>query len=165
MPVSLVSGIMVGMEQHDAYIGYEAQAKCGVLTLNYFIEHGIVTNWDDMEKIWHHHTFYNEIHVAPKVQSMLLTKPHMSPKANRECMTQVMFEMFNIPAMYINMPLFPCVLMPLDVPLVAFGIQEMVLPQRCPSKRVMHFPLVTLIHLDLVGHDLTDYLMKIHISS
>ena len=24
----------------------------------YPIEHGIVTNWDDMEKIWHH-TFYN----------------------------------------------------------------------------------------------------------
>nr|6ICV_C Chain C, Actin, cytoplasmic 1 [Homo sapiens]6ICV_D Chain D, Actin, cytoplasmic 1 [Homo sapiens] len=23
-------------------------------TLKYPIEHGIVTNWDDMEKIWHH---------------------------------------------------------------------------------------------------------------
>ena len=38
--------IMVGMDQKEAYVGDEAEAKRGVLILKNPITHGIVTNWE-----------------------------------------------------------------------------------------------------------------------
>ena len=82
-------GIMICMYQKDSDVGYKAQSKRGVLTLKSLIVHGIVTNWDDMEKIWLH-TFYNELVVAPVDLPMLLTVASLEQGAIRERLAQIM---------------------------------------------------------------------------
>ena len=94
-------GVMVGMGGKDSYIGEEARERTGTLSMKYPIEYGMVTNWDDMEHIWHH-MFYNELRAAPEEHPVLLSETPLNPKANKERTTQIMFETFNTPALYIS---------------------------------------------------------------
>ncbi|XP_060942103.1 actin alpha 1, skeletal muscle a isoform X1 [Limanda limanda] len=114
-------GVMVGMGQKDSYVGDEAQSKRGILTLKYPIEHGIITNWDDMEKI--------------------------------------MFETFNVPAMYVAIQAV--------LSLYASGRTTGIVldsgdgvTHNVPVYEGYALPHA-IMRLDLAGRDLTDYLMKI----
>ncbi|PNH09514.1 Actin-1 [Tetrabaena socialis] len=73
---------MVGMAAKQHYVGDEAQAKRGVLSLSHPIEHGIVTNWDDMEAVWRH-TFENQLRVDTTERPIMLTEAPRNPKSNR----------------------------------------------------------------------------------
>ena len=72
-----------------------------MLSIDYPIKNGIVTNWDDMEKIWRY-TFSEELHIVPEQHPVLLTDAPLNPKQNREKMAQIMFETFNIPVFHVS---------------------------------------------------------------
>jgi len=95
-----VCGLVSGREK-DYYIGEEASQKRGILRIRNPLEHGIVQNWEDMERIWRH-TFDNELRmvvgdeceVDEDCTGVLHTEAPMNPKEKRERMTQIMFETF-----------------------------------------------------------------------
>jgi actin-related protein len=126
-----------------------------VLTLKCPIEHGIATDWDDLERIWHC-TFYYELRVAPEEQPVLLTEAPLNPKANRERMTQIMFETFDVPALYITTSAVlalhasksttGCVVDCGDGVTVVVPVYE------------GHVIAHAITRVDLAGHDLTEYL-------
>ncbi|CAJ1370876.1 unnamed protein product [Effrenium voratum] len=79
--------------------GTEAQKRG--LSLKQPICRGVVTNWDDMERIWRH-CFLNQLKMAPEEHPVLLTEVPLNPKAHRERLTQMMFDTFNAPACYVT---------------------------------------------------------------
>ncbi|MDP2437515.1 MAG: hypothetical protein Q8P67_17365, partial [archaeon] len=98
----LYSGTMPqGISLKDFYVGAEAQAKRGILTIGQPIRGGVVKDWDGLEKVWDH-AFVNEMRVNPSSSPVCLTEPPLMPRGDREHMVQMLFERFQVPAVYMT---------------------------------------------------------------
>ena len=65
------------------------------------IDRGIITNWEDMERVWHY-CFSNELKVQPEDHPIIITEASLTPKQNRETLTKILFEKFNAPCLYVS---------------------------------------------------------------
>ncbi|XP_062518457.1 actin, clone 302-like [Corticium candelabrum] len=141
----------------DTYIGNEVINKRDFLTLGYPVERGFITNWDTMEKVWHH-TFYNGLRVDPEEYSVLLSEVPLNPKENKEKMAQIMFETFKVPSIFVAMQAV--------LAMYSTGYTTGVVLDSghgvSHTVPVFHgFPLNHAIkRLDVGGRDLTEHLMK-----
>eukprot|EP00300_Choanocystis_sp_HF-7_P013846 c18473_g1_i1.p1 GENE.c18473_g1_i1~~c18473_g1_i1.p1 ORF type:complete len:389 (+),score=79.05 c18473_g1_i1:37-1167(+) len=93
---------MLNKEFHDLYVGSEAMNHRSVLKLSYAMEHGIVQNWEDMEKIWSH-LYSNHLKLSSEEHPVLLTEAPLNPLQNRERAAEIFFETFTVPALFFSM--------------------------------------------------------------
>ncbi|XP_046556831.1 actin-like isoform X1 [Haliotis rubra] len=81
------------------YYGTEAIQKRSLLNLRFPVNHGSITGWEDIEKVWQH--AYSRLEASPEDHPILITKPPITSKDTQERMAQILFETFKAPAMYI----------------------------------------------------------------
>lgn len=90
--------VMITQNEQDTFIGNVAEKYRGILKLNYPIEHGVITNWDDMEALWRH--IFDELKVSAKEHPVLLTDPPLNPYSNRTKTADIFFEKFGVPKIH-----------------------------------------------------------------
>ncbi|KAE8537754.1 actin-2 [Cryptococcus deuterogattii 99/473] len=91
--------VMAGAIQDNLFIGRRAQEFRGLLKIKYPMEHGVVMDWDDMERIWG--WVYGEgLKALSEEHPVLLTEAPLNPRQNRDIAAQIFFETFNVPAFF-----------------------------------------------------------------
>lgn len=104
---------IVNSDTRSFVVGEEACQKRGLLSLSNPIEHGTITNWDHMEKVWSH-TFNNELRVyvgyegcqdddwgEADIRGVIMTQAPLSSHKQTEMSTQIMFETLSVQRFYI----------------------------------------------------------------
>lgn len=78
----------------DVMVGDEAQKVRQMLQINYPVENGIVTNWEDMKYIYEYLFGPKKMNIDPKDSKILFTEAPLNPVKNRQRMLEVMLEHF-----------------------------------------------------------------------
>ena len=95
--------VMAGALEGDLFVGPKAQEHRGLLSIRYPMEHGIVTDWNDMERIWQYIYSKDQLQTFSEEHPVLLTEAPLNPRRNREKAAEIFFETFNVPALFLSM--------------------------------------------------------------
>jgi len=93
--------VMTGAIDEDILIGKRAEEMRGVLRLAHPMCNGVVQDWEDMERVWSH-LYMKELQVMPGDHPILITESPLNPKRNRERMAEILFDRFNVPALFVS---------------------------------------------------------------
>lgn len=95
--------VMAGALEGDLFVGPKAEEHRGLLSIRYPMEHGIVTDWNDMERIWTYIYSKDQLSTFSEEHPVLLTEAPLNPRKNREKAAEIFFETFNVPAWFVSM--------------------------------------------------------------
>jgi len=95
--------VMAGALEGDIFIGPKAEEHRGLLNIRYPMEHGVVRDWNDMERIWQYIYSKDQLQTFSEEHPVLLTEAPLNPRRNREKAAEIFFETFNVPALFISM--------------------------------------------------------------
>lgn len=125
--LSWVLGARGPSRRCHSFVGDKAEEHRGIMRIQYPVEHGVVQDWGDMEKVWSH--VYSKDHLdaasenhpvraasRARVQArsppspaargephqVLLTEAPLNPSRNREKAAEIMFEVFKVPALFFS---------------------------------------------------------------
>jgi len=95
--------VMAGALEGDIFLGPKAEEHRGLLSIKYPMEHGIVTDWNDMERIWSYIYSKEQLSTFSEDHPVLLTEAPLNPRRNREKAAEFFFESLNVPALFVSM--------------------------------------------------------------
>lgn len=88
------------LEGQTTFMGSQAEELRGLLKLRHPMSAGVVTDWEDMERLWTH-VFSSELKTRSENHPVLLTESPLNPTRNRLRAAESLFETFNVPSLYI----------------------------------------------------------------
>ncbi|EGG13303.1 alpha-centractin [Cavenderia fasciculata] len=84
------------------FVGDKVTEMRGVLKLRHPMDHGVVMNWENMERIWNH--TYELLKIQSSEHPVLVTDVPHNPRLHRERAAELFFETYNTPALYFSIP-------------------------------------------------------------
>ncbi|XP_007502311.1 actin-related protein T3 isoform X3 [Monodelphis domestica] len=125
---------------------------------SYPVERGLITSWADMEAMWRN-VYENNLKMKSHESPVMLTEPAFNPLANREKMTELFFENFEVPALYVSIQ--PVLALFASGYTTGYVLDSGAGVSQCVPIFEGYCLPHGVLRLDLAGRDLTEYLIKL----